>query len=204
MIHEQDRMSAMMGEILGDRLVKLTVVAYDAHEDFSREETRLTCRVKDKTSGEEFAIEGKGVGLIDAFFHGVLARMSQEYPSLQTIAIDKFMVTGKIGGGRAQNRTDAPAEVVLGIRNSQGSHFEFTAESRSVTRSGLEATLRACEYFVNSERAFIEVYRALKASREQNRQDLVSRYTSLMAQLVKNTSYSETIEQIRADLDRSH
>ena len=53
---------------------------------------------------------------------------------------------------------------------------------------------------MNSERAFIECFRALKSGREQRRQDLVERYTALMAELVKNTSYSEVIEQIREEM----
>ena len=94
------------------------------------------------------------------------------------------------------------AVVTVGMSNSSGCHFEFQHESRSVTRSSIEATLLAVEYFVNSECAFIECFRALKSAKEQRRQDLVERYTSLMSELVKNTSYSEVIEQIREEMQQ--
>ncbi len=202
MIHEQERMLGITREILGEDWMHLEVVGYDLHEDFHREQTRIACKIRDNKTNEVKVIEGSGVGLIDAFFHALLDRLSDRYPSLETISIDKFSVTAKIGSGSAINQEfDALATVTLGIRNSNEVHFEFTHESRSVTRSGIEAALRAAEYFVNSERAFIEAYHALKSSREGGRQDLIERYTSMMSQLVKNTSYSEVIEQIRSELD---
>lgn len=199
MIHEQERMLGLVKEVLGDDFMHLEVVHYDLHEDFAREQTHIRCTIED-TQGEKTEIEGAGVGLIDAFFHALLNRLSQDYPSLNSIIIEKFTVSGKLSSGREASHSDAIAVVNLGIRNSRGSHFDFEHESRSVTRSGIEATLRAAEYFVNSERAFIAAFRALKAARERNRQDLIGQYTDMMSQLVKNTSYSETIEQIRSEL----
>ena len=175
----------------------------------SRRNTRRTCVVRGAgliRGGDDKPIQivGHGVGPIDAFFRGLLDFLHAEYPSLNSIVIDKFAVIGKLGGrggvAPGGSQSDALASVTVGIRNSAGRSFEFVSESRSVTRSGIEATLRATEYFVNSERAFKRAYRALRDARERNRQDLIIRYTDLMSQLVKNTSYSDVIEQIRADL----
>lgn len=199
MIHEQERILALVKEVLGENYVQLEVIGYDLHEDFGREATRIACTIRD-TPGEVTVIEGSGVGIINAFFHALLDRLSRDYPSLDSISIDKFAVAGKIGSGSESNQGDAMCTVTLGIRNSRGNHFEFDHESRSVTRSSIEATLRAAEYFVNSERAFVEAYKGLKSSRRQNRPDLVHRYTDLMSNLVRNTSYSETIEQIQAEV----
>ena len=201
MIHKQARMIGIMKEILGDKYLELEVVGYDLHEDFGRSETKIACKIRDTHSNELTVIEGRGVGIIDAFFHGLLDRLSQDYPSLQTIAVDKFTVTGKIASAVDSSHADAVCEVVLGIRNDKGIHFEFESESRSVTRAGINVTMLAAEYFVNSERAFIEAYRSQKSAREQNRQDLASRYTEIMSQLVRNTSYSEVIEQIRSTIE---
>lgn len=194
-------MLSLTKELLGEEHMHLELLGYDLHEDFHREATRLAVTIRDNNTKETQVIEGRGVGLIDAFFHGLLDRLSEEYPSLQTVSIDKFAVTGKIGSGQEANQGDAIAVVTLGIRNSYGNHFEFQHESRSVTRSGIEATLRAAEYFVNCERAFIEAFHALKSSRASSRQDLVDRYTQVMSQLVRNTSYSDVIEQIRHEVE---
>ena len=53
------------------------------------------------------------------------------------------------------------------------------------------------EYFVNSERAYITLYKALENARERNRQDLVDTYKAQMAEVVKSTSYSEVIERLQ-------
>ena len=199
MIHEQGRILSLMKELLGPDYMQLEVVGYDLHEDFHREQTRIACKIRGDDG--DLVIEGSGVGLIDAFFHGLLNRLSQDYPSLDSIAIDKFIVQGKIGTGSEPWQGDALAVVTLGIRNSGGKHFEFEHESRSVTHSAIEATLRAAEYFVNSEKAFITAYKALKSTHDAARGDIKHRYTEILAQLVRNTSYSEVIEQIKAELD---
>ncbi len=201
MIHEQSKMLELMREFLGEDLVRLRVDGYDLHEDFSREDTRMACTIR-HVDGHTDVIEGRGVGPIDAFFKGLIERMARDYPSLESLVIDKFVVVGKLGDGRG-SQSDALASVTVGIRNSRGSHFEFVSESRSVTRSGIEATLRAAEYFMSSELAFKKAYKALQNARESKRPELVARYTDLMSQLVKNTSYSDVIEQIRSEFEGS-
>jgi hypothetical protein len=202
MIRDQQRMLGLMKELLGDNFLHFDVVGYDLHEDFGRGETQIACKIADNNSGEITVIEGQGVGVIDAFFHGLLNRMAVEYASLETVELDMFVVNAKLGAGKEKSQTDALAEVTIGMRNSRGNHFEFTHESRSVTRSAIEATLRAAEYFVNAERAFIEAFTSLKGCRQQGRQDLEKRYTSLMAEIVRNTSYSEVIERINEEMTK--
>jgi hypothetical protein len=69
-----------------------------------------------------------------------------------------------------------------------------------VTHSGLEATLSAAEYFVNSEVAFLAIHDALRDARAKHREDLVTSYTAMLAVLVENTSYSDVLEQRRQEL----
>ena len=198
MIHQQDRIHGLAKEILGDQYIHLEVLDCQFHEDYRGGDSLLACRVKTDTG--ESTIEGRGAGIVDAFFNGLLVMLSLDYPSLKTVSIDKFTVNAKISSGRQSSMADSLAVVTVGIRNSNGDHFEFQDESRSVARSSIQATLLGVEYFVNSERAFIECFRAVKSGREQRRQDLVERYTGLMSELVKNTSYSEVIEQIRQEM----
>ena len=53
-------------------------------------------------------------------------------------------------------------------------------------------------YFVNSEKAFIRIYNLLQHHRADGRTDLVTKYQLLLGQMVQNTSYTEVIEQIKA------
>jgi hypothetical protein len=193
-VSKQDRSLALMKEILKDKFLDLAMVAYEMREDFDQSESRITCRVRDVRTGETQTIEGQGVGIIDAFFHGLKARLADRYKSLDTIRFIGFTVKGKMETGRDPASTDAMAEVTLAVRNVNGAEFAFTHSSRSITRSGLEATLSAAEYFVNSEVAFLTIHDALQDARSKHRADLVASYTSMLAVLVENTSYSDVLE----------
>jgi hypothetical protein len=192
-VSKQERSLALMKEILKERFLDLAMVGYEMREDFSGNEARIVCRVRDVRTGETQVIEGQGVGIIDAFFHGLKARLADRYKSLDTIRFIGFTVKGKMDTGRDPASSDALAEATLAVRNSHGAEFAFTSASRSVTRSGLEATLSAAEYFVNSEVAFLVIHDALKDARAKHRADLVSTYTAMLAVLVENTSYSDVL-----------
>jgi hypothetical protein len=199
-VDKQERCLALMKDVLKETFLDLALVGYELREDLDTDDARIVCRVRDGRTGETQVIEGQGVGIIDAFFHGLKARLAGRYKSLESICFCGFTVRGKMDTGRAPASSDALAEVTLGIRNSYGREFIFTHASRSVMRSGLEATLSAAEYFVNSEVAFLALHDALQQARTKNRDDLVTKYTSMLAVLVENTSYSELLEQKRQQL----
>ena len=199
-MNKQERSLRLMKEILKERFLDLAMVGYEMREDFDANEARIVCRVRDVRTGETQTIEGQGVGIIDAFFHGLKARLADRYKSLETIRFTGFTVKGKMDTGRGPASSDALAEVTLGVRNSNGAEFAFTHASRSITRSGLEATLSAAEYFVNSEVAFLAIHDALRDARAKRREDLVTTYTAMLAVLVENTSYSDVLEQKRQEL----
>jgi hypothetical protein len=199
-VNKQERCLALMKEVLKEKFLDLSMVNYELREDFDANDARIVCRVRDVRTGETQAIEGHGVGIIDAFFHGLKARLAGKYRSLETIRFCGFKVKGKMDTGRDPASSDALAEVTLGICNSYGMEFAFTHASRSVMRSGLEATLSAAEYFVNSEVAFLTIHDALRDARAKHREDLVTKYTAMLAVLVENTSYSDLLEQRRKEL----
>ena len=147
-----------------------------------------------------FVIAGKGVGAIDAFFQGMVERFATEYPSLNTIRFSEFTVQARLDTKQRPAGTDSEGEVTLGITNSEDKVFRFTHSSRSVIGAGIITTLLGMEYFINSERAVVTMYHAIKDAKERNRPDLVQRYTNTMAKLVQNTSYSEVISKLREDL----
>jgi hypothetical protein len=75
--------------------------------------------------------------------------------------------------------------------------FTFERRTPSVTRSCIRVALDAVTFFVNSERAYVQLQLALKDATERRRSDLVVRYRDQMAVLVHATSYSEVIERLR-------
>jgi hypothetical protein len=189
----------MVREILRDDYVVLSADRLSLEEDLGEGRSRIRVDVRDG-KGIVATIEGQGVGMVDSLFNALVARLSGEYPSLKTIEFARFTITAQLDTRTKRAGADAIGEVLLVVRNSDGRDFEFRDASRSISGSAVRAVLAGVEYFVNSERAFITCYRALKDAHDRNRPDLVQSFTSQLAELVKNTSYTEVIEQIRREM----
>ena len=145
-------------------------------------------------------IEGKGVGVVDALYAGLLDRYAREYQSLKTIQVIEFKVAADMESKKAQAGVDAVARVMLSVTNSEGMHFSFSDASRSVTSSSARAVLAMVQYFLNAERAFLTLHNARRDALSRGREDLVARYTAEMAEVVESTSYAEVIASIRKEL----
>lgn len=198
-VQQGQEIEALMREVLGENYAQLMVHRVVIEEDLEKKFTSLTCEVTEAATGENSIIAGKGVGVVDAFFRGMADRFADEYPSLKTIKFSSFLVGAKMETKSDYAGTDSQAEVTVEILNSEGKNFVFSNASRSVIGSSIVTTLRALEYFINSERAFVTMYHAREDAKKRNRGDLVQRYTDHMATLVQNTSYSEVIAKIRSD-----
>ena len=145
-------------------------------------------------------VEGKGVGVVDALYSGLLGRYAREYKSLETIELAGFAVAADVETKKGHAGVDAVGRVTLDVRNSEGRHFTFSHASRSVTTSTACAVLACVQYFVNAERAFLTLYNARRDALARGREDLVARYTREMAEVVEATSYAEVIANIRKEL----
>lgn len=203
-MHEHiQRIRGLIREILAEEYLDLRVDRYTFDEEVPTNEGRIRCELHHERSGRPEVIEGNGVGIIDAFFHGLKRHLAKSYPSLESIQFVSFVVRGDMDTRNRQQAAGADAEgdVVLGVRNTAGATFEFRHASRSISGSAVVVTLQAVEYFVNSERAFIQSYKALRHAKERGRQDLVDVYTRHLSELVRNTSYSEVIEDIQKQLE---
>lgn len=192
-----DQIRAQIREILGDQYMQLKVGRFEYSEDLETAETRVRCDLRHKGPDEGMTIVGQGVGLLDALFNAVKEKLGRAYPSLNSLQIEAFSVRGKMETGRSASGADALANAVLEVRNSEGRCQAFEAENRSVAAATVQATLTACEFFVNSERAFKRVYKLLEDAKQRRRSDLEESYVAKLSELVKNTSYSEVIEQLR-------
>jgi hypothetical protein len=198
---EAERVDALAREILRDdylhfRLEKLEIVE---DKDGVRAKAELSRSQPDgQSAGEHLEIEGAGVGLVDAFFDGIMRRFGDEYPSLRTISVCDFRLGTAFDTAQGR-KSDALAAATLRIKNSEGVEFQFERRTPSVTRSSVRASLDALTFFINSERAYVQLHVAMKDAKERRRSDLVERYRGQMGILVGATSYSEVIEKLRRD-----
>lgn len=177
-----------MRDVLGNKFIDIQATKLTFEEDFVTERVKVRCEVTDDTG--RHMIEGEGVGLIDAFFAGLKGHLAKSYPSLNTVVFQDFSVKADVTTKKQMTGSDAAARIELTVENADKKRFGFTHASRSVTHSSVVVTTQACAYFVNSERAFLQVRQALDHAQKENRQDSVKRYTAILAQLVENTSYT--------------
>jgi hypothetical protein len=196
----QQEMLTKMRDILGDNFTTLRIVSYHLQEDFETDISRITCKLVDESRKDQpvTTIEGQGHGIVDSCFHAMLGALEAQYPSLSTISFKDFSVRGLMATRGERSGADAKAEVTLTVASSEGYDFDFTATSRSLGRAAIDATVQALNYFVNSEKAFIQIYRSLQHYRSTGRPDLVTKYQLLLGEMVQNTSYTQVIDQIRA------
>lgn len=193
----QEQMIGIMKEILQDDYTEFDVKMYSITE---RLETESLCRFNASllnANGNELLVEGEGVGSIDALFNGLKQRLGDEFPSLKSLTFSQFNIRALLTADRSSK---AEAEATVGIYNSEGVEFVFQSTARSISRAGIEATISATEYFVNSEKTFVRLHEILEHYKNADRIDLVDKYTELMARVVQNTSYSEVVESIQNSL----
>lgn len=192
---EAQRVDTLAREILRENYVHFSLERLEMVEDKDGVNTKATLS---RSGGGDIDIEGKGVGLIDAFFDGIIKRFADEYPSLRTIAVSDFRVGSGFDAAQGR-RSDALAVATLRVRNSEGVEFQFERRTPSVTRSSVRVALDALTFFINSERAYVQLHLALKDAKDRRRSDLVEKYRGQMSVLVGATSYSEVIEKLRRD-----
>ena len=197
--HEQ--LDRLVRDILGESYLTLEIPQYVLEEDVSSRTATIRCKVAEAQTGGFVEITGSGVGLIDAIFQGLKSRFSKAYPSLDHIEFVDFSVSGDFSKTQTGARSDAEGRVSLVVRNSSGERFVFESASSSVTASSVAVVARTVQHFVNAELAVLRVYEWIQDARRRNRADLVERYTHNLADLVKNSSYSETIERRRKQLE---
>lgn len=196
---KQQMIAELVERVLDGTGLELAVDTYRLEENLESGRVEVSCEVHDTKTGEETSIRGAGVGLIDAVFNGLLDRYSESYPSLRSIRFSDFSIKANVETGDHAARADMAARVELEILNSDGRSFRFRHASPSITASSICVVLEAVKFFINSERAFIAVYRALQHAKRENRNDSVQTYTSQLSTLVEATSYSEVIEQVKRE-----
>jgi len=187
----------LIRRILGDGYLDLRLAKIST-EEVPELAARVSVEVTER--GAPQLIEGEGVGPIDALWGALINRYAREYQSLKSLEFAGFSVQAAIESKRRKAGLDALGKVEVSVMNSEGRRFVFVDESRSVTASAARAVIAVVEYFVNAERAFVMLSHARKDAVARGRQDLVTRYTAELAEVVKSTSYAEVIEALRREL----
>lgn len=185
---ESTRVDQLAHEVLRDAYRTFDVERLELVEDPTTVHVKV--RLRRHPEDDVIDVDGTGVGLVDAFFEGVMRAWAAEFPSLKTVALADFRVATGFDGAKGR-RSDALAVATLKMKNAHGVECTFERGTTSVTRSCLLVALDALTFFINAERAYVQLQLAMKDATERRRSDLVSRYRQQMSTLVAATSYAE-------------
>lgn len=196
----QEELQRLTHEVLGDDYSVYFVSKYTLTEDIEAGTAWIVCQLAQVGKNPLFAVEGKGVGFIDALFNGLKQGLVGEYPSLGHIHFVDFVVSGNFPKASHYNssHSEVPSTVRLVIKNDTGREFTFEHTSTSISGSSVAAVVQGVQHFVNAEMAVLRVVSWIDYHQKDGRPDLVEKYThDKLVPLNQNSSYSETVERAR-------
>lgn len=193
----QAQLTEKIQKVLGERWWRrFHIGALDLYENLDEGFVRVTCFVtmKAQDSEEAFKIQDAvGTGPVDALFQGFVAQLKEQYPSLGGLQFVDFRSDASFTGSRKPSQSDGTSTITVVIQNSRGRKFEFYGSTTSITRSATTAVLEALAFFVNAERAVLQVREWIEDARRRERPETVERHTHLLAELVEVTDFDEAI-----------
>ena len=193
----------LIREVLHDHYIHLALTHLKIEEEIQSQSSTSLCTLNvtlAQNHNHPLTLTSEGVGFLDAGYEALMNHYAQHYPSLQTLQFSSFDVRGEMETAKKAG-ADAECKVCLVILNHDRVPFEFEAQGRSMAVVALNVVLQAIEYFINSELAFTNVYKALSDARQRGRQDLIDGYVAQLAELVKTTSYTQVIAQIKEEMN---
>jgi len=198
----QQELQKLTRDVLGEDYLEYYIPKYTLSESIDEGSAWIVCQLAQVGKGPLCAVEGRGVGLIDALFAGLKRGLAAEYPSLGHIHFVGFLVSGDFKGASHDGgaHSEVPGTVRLVIENASGREFTFEHTSPSVSAGSVAVVVKGVEHFVNAERAVLRVYSWIEDAARRSRPDLIEKYTQRLAELVQNATYSETIEQQKKKL----
>ena len=194
----QEKCGKIINEILGNSQLKLFISNFILKENDKDKKSYISCTLialgDKKTSAK---IKGEGDGFVDALFNAVIANLSNDFCSLKKFSLDDFSMKVDFKESRRWNKTDAPVEIKLAIKNLDNKRLYFTATARSLVVAAISAIRKAISFLINIELSVIRLHKSIKDAAKRSRMDLVQEDTMRMSDLVRIVSYEETIANLK-------
>ena len=196
----QEKCEKIIDDVLGDSRLKLFISNFILKEDDKDKKSYISCSLTVPRNRKLSAkIKGVGDGFVDALFNAVVDKLSDDFPSLKKFSLDDFSMKVDFKNSRQWNKTDAPVEIKLAIKNSGEKQLYFTATARSLVVAAISAIRKAIGFLINVELTVIKLYESIRSAAERNRVDLVQKDTLWMTELVRIVPYEETIAKLKTN-----
>ena len=192
------RIRDLTKKVLGVEYVRLAVEELTLQENVKENKSVVSCELcLSNGINERLQIDGTGQGLVDALFNGMLKELSVNYCSLQSINFEDFTVNMTPYSQIGRTGADSKVHVALAVNNSSNSTVHFSHESRSMNSAAISAVVNVMEYYVNCELAVLMLTNCIEDAKKRNRHDLLDKYTYELTEVVRSTSYVDSIKRYR-------
>ena len=186
---EQTKISGIVQEVLDENYTPLQIKNFTLKEDTENDKSLVTCELV--LGEQEILVEGQGSGVVDALFCTIIKELSIQYSSLNNIQLIDFIM--KVTPEKKGIGSSGFVSIDLAVRNRRGNKTHFLHKSRSIIGAAIQVVQKCIEYFINSELAIVQLKKSLQNAKERNRMDLVTKYTHMMSELVKNMPYNNIL-----------
>lgn len=177
----------LIKKVLGDEYKHLNVTCVKLRDDMEG-----TCQALVTVNKIELA--GTGLGAVDALFGALHKHYTKKHFSLQSVTLTDFKVSmtrKKIAKKSNIDGGDTVCEATMTLKNSYGTKLDFSNASGSLAAATAGVVALGVEHFINAEKAYSAINRALSDAKKRNRQDLVTKYTHELSSVVRCTSFTE-------------
>ena len=139
---------------------------------------------------ERFLLKQKASsGFVDGIFTILHRKYNKLYPSIQNIKLNNYTVHPILNSAKASLGSDAKARVSITSEIKGHGLVDFSSTSRSLIQSTFSASLKIFQFYINCERTFDILSKALKNAKERNRGDIVQSCIRDMSSLTQMNNY---------------
>ncbi len=179
----------LIARVLGEAgSVAFQLVRFTAEELYTAGTANITLILR--VGRSDVTLRGNGKGALDALCQAFQTAYSTEHPSLRGIQFKSFQAANvPSSGARGGSGADAQATVTVVFSTSQGEAIHFKMQAASVNAAGCAAVIEAFQFFINAERAYRTLSKAIQNARDRNRADLIQGYQAELATLVQWINY---------------
>ena len=141
-----------------------------------------------------FKGSANGKGMVDALWKSTIKKFAKDFTSLNEVKFLGFTATAKLTRRRGSG-SDAIVKVVLIVESANKEELSFSHSDCSMNVAAIKVVQEAVEYFINCEKTFLILKDCLRDAQERNRNDLIQKYTIMLAELVKNVSFAKVLKK---------
>jgi hypothetical protein len=191
----------LVRELLSSKYLTLSVGPLAISEHIATGETEVKCELFVSSAGsvlDTYDVFGRGMGFVDALFNGIADKIVEDCQTFKNLTIQEFYVDvdrREIEDHSLKGLRGSAANVDIclvlhnGYSTESSAHVPFRSRSRSMISAGAQVIIQAVEFYVNSERAVLELRNLIKDAEARSRTDLVEKYVCFLSELTANTSY---------------